>query len=147
MARTNQAEQSKFTPKVTGKILELVGKGHYLETACAVAGVVPLTVRNWLRRGERGEPGFAEFAQKFGEAELQVQDKYLDRIDDVGKDDWRSSAWVLEKRFPKTWGNKSVEVSGKDGGPIQIQALADLLKHGFDDESEEDSEGTAPEME
>lgn len=39
--------------------------------------------------------------------------------------DWRAAMTILERRFPEDWGKRDrVEVSGPDGGPVQVEAAA-----------------------
>lgn len=41
---------------------------------------------------------------------------------------WQASAWLLERRFPDEFGRRVVEVTGADGGPIQVEErLVSLL--------------------
>ena len=35
--------------------------------------------------------------------------------------DWRAAAFILERRFPDDYGKRS-EVTGKDGGPVKVEA-------------------------
>lgn len=43
---------------------------------------------------------------------------------------WQAAAWRLERKFPDKFGKKDkshVELTGRDGGPIQIDAKAELI--------------------
>ena len=35
--------------------------------------------------------------------------------------DWRAAAFLLERRFPDDYGKRS-EITGKDGGPVKVEA-------------------------
>ena len=56
----------------------------------------------------------------------------------AGKTQWQASAWRLERKHQDRWGKRSevkAEVTGKDGGAIEIESarsklLEKLLKGG-----------------
>lgn len=39
---------------------------------------------------------------------------------------WTAAAWLLERRYPETYGRRT-ELVGKDGGPIQVEVGAEDL--------------------
>ncbi len=60
----------------------------------------------------------------------------VDLTDTWTEFDWRAEAWRMERRFPERWGRKEKhEISGPDGGPVEIKTIADILGE------EEDGDG------
>jgi hypothetical protein len=42
---------------------------------------------------------------------------------------WQASAWILERKQPKKWGRYDrTEITGADGGPIQINVSTEELE-------------------
>tara|TARA_R110002020_G_scaffold232388_3_gene443973 strand:+ start:1430 stop:1954 length:525 start_codon:yes stop_codon:yes gene_type:complete len=89
----------KFSPKVQECILEHLEKGYTREHAGRLAGGGRNLVSNWVRRGEKGEERFQEFAKLVGEAEQKSQSILVDHIKIHAEKDWRAAAWLLERRF------------------------------------------------
>jgi hypothetical protein len=96
--------QTRLDRKRASTLLKAVAAGNYLETACAFAGVHPVTVLRWRRRGED------ELARVTGdepEAELIVQewldgfDKNLDAdnpmwvMDPPTEGGWKPDEWIF----------------------------------------------------
>lgn len=100
-------------------VTEAMRAGNYLETAAALAGVDPSTLRRWIARGERerrrrdagetpdsSENGFVRFAQDVGRAAAAAQSEIVGRIVRAGREDWRAAAWWLERRHGDGWGHR-----------------------------------------
>lgn len=131
------------------KLIAALKKGHYVETACALAGIGISTYYRWLERGElelnrvqeelnRGvenpefndnESVFVEFWEAVTYANAEAEDKALGVIQDAfGEKDWRAAINFLERRFFTRWRKRSsTELSGPNGGPIPtVNANVDM---------------------
>ena len=137
---------TKLTPKKKKIIIEAVERGNYIETAAALAGVSKSTLYNWKNRGERElerlekypeaeesqtERPFLEFLDALTRAMAVAEDRDVQIIDKAAEDDWRASAWRLERRNAKRWGKKesldaNLQHSGKGGGAVQTESKIDL---------------------
>ncbi len=61
-----------------------------------------------------------------------AESRLLDSIREAGRDDWRASAWILERRYPETWSKRSevqaagsVEVVVRRGEKLDVNSLSD----------------------
>lgn len=124
---------SKFTPEACEAILLGIRGGNYLNVACELAGVSYRTFRRWMVIAEdpNGDPAYAEFAAKVAQAEAQAEAANIAVIRQAARPtkarqgDWKAAAWLEERRHPQRWGRRdttAVEVSGPDGGPIEVDA-------------------------
>jgi hypothetical protein len=128
---------SKLTAKLQEQIVMTLRMGNYIETAAAFAGINKVTLYAWLKRGRKeidrvgdGERGkrvtkneqiYVDFtnAVEVAMAEAELRDVQI--LYNAGKSDWKSSAWRLERKYPKKWGrSESHEITGKDGGPVEF---------------------------
>lgn len=48
---------SKQTPERIERLCELMGEGHSLAQCAEAVGITYATLRNWLRQGEKSDPG------------------------------------------------------------------------------------------
>jgi len=109
------------------RFLAALRGGHYVETACAFAGVSRTAIFRAIAIGEdpNADPdtpnlkAYRDFADAVraarGHAEVQA---LLTIRNDTS---WQSSAWYLERAFPQRWGKRDrVEVSGPEEGSIQV---------------------------
>jgi hypothetical protein len=139
---------SDYTPELAGAICDRLAEGESLRSICDSEGMPnKKTVLRWLRIHE-------EFRAQYAQArELQAEgmaDEIVDIADD-GHNDWmkrnygdderwvengeaiRRSAlridarkWVAAKLLPKKYGDRvQTEITGSDGGPLQIVIGAD----------------------
>lgn len=99
---------SKFNPQVQVKICRALRNGHYLETAARLAGICYDTLREWVKRGEGGDPEFSEFAADIKKAIASSESELLQQIFEAARDKstWQAGAWILERRFPDRWGKQ-----------------------------------------
>lgn len=117
--------------------LVLVGMGQGLSAfkACEVAGVPHSTFMGWLDEdanlADRYTRARENLIERMANELLEISDKDVDIQD--GKRDWSAvqkhklqvdtRKWLLSKLAPKKYGDKvGLELSGQNGGPIQILA-------------------------
>ena len=98
---------SRMTIFVQTAVLEAIERGHPLQTAAAIGGVTADSVRRWIVKGDKEDGGTAYglFAIEYHRAEGRAQELLLERIIDTGRNDWRSYAWVLSRRY-QAWSDK-----------------------------------------
>ena len=98
-------------------VVSAIEQGHYLESASALAGLDPSTVRRWVVRGTREaerrargilptaqEDVFVRFAAHVRRADARAEAGALRQLRRAGRSDWRAAAWFLEHRHPVRWG-------------------------------------------
>lgn len=102
----------KLTPELTERICESIRQGVTFNSAAIIAGISKDTFYDWLRQGQEGRKPHSDFSDQVSRARAESEQALLQSLQSIGKHDWRSRAWVLERRFPDDYGNK-VEHRGK----------------------------------
>lgn len=111
---------SKLVPEVADRLLEGIKHGLSYTLACGRAGVDYSTFRRWIEKGEQQASGeYHEFREKLAAAEGEGAMVLVLRIKEAGKKDWRANFALLQARYPNDYGRQRVEVTGKDGGPVE----------------------------
>lgn len=134
MAKRTRATTDKRTPERFAGILACLRAGNTRRQAAAFVEISPETFYRWLDE----EPGWREQVEK---AEAEHEARMLDKVVKaaVSGEAWQAAAWWLERRRREDYGRReNVELTGKDGGPIQQQinslndhekaALADAIR-------------------
>ena len=105
---------------VVQELLEAVQNGNYLETAADLAGISDNTVRNWMKRGEAGEPPFDLFFRAVKRAEARAESESVKRVRAAGNDPrfWAADMTFLERRKPERWARRS---DTNDGPKVVVQ--------------------------
>lgn len=123
-------------PTVLDRIVELVSQGTSITGAAKEAGLRSRRVKAWVERGSDDsevarDPAMVDFAMRVREAEGQVEHRAVSIIDKAAQDgDWKAAAWLLERKFPDIYRQRSTtEHTGEDGLPIKV-TVADLMKQG-----------------
>lgn len=99
----------ELTDDIQKKICEALEMGAYIESAAAYADVHKTSLYAWLKRGRKGETEqFVQFINAVDKAMEMGQLRHLRNIHKRGDTDWKASAWVLERKFPKKWGRREV---------------------------------------
>lgn len=100
---------SKLTPKRADAILSALAAGSTCAGAAAAGGISERTLRSWVERGRRGESPYAGFVERYDVAWTAAEAAWITRIAELGTEraDWRAFAWLLERRFPGTWGSRA----------------------------------------
>lgn len=125
------ARPTKFTSQTVKDLLDAIQLGASYESACRYAGITYETFNEW-RKGNfpRGADKTlkAEFSDGLTRAIGKADLADLATIRTAAKaGDWRAAAWGLERRHPKEYGKRTLEISGPDGNPIEIRTLAERI--------------------
>lgn len=119
MARTGRP--SKLTPELQKSIVQSLAYGIDIETACLREGIARSTFYDWLNYGKAGREPYADFFTACEQAMAEVERKITASILLHTKKSWQAGAWWVKWR--KTQGRQQVELTGKDGAPLQTNGL------------------------
>jgi hypothetical protein len=129
--------QTKCTPDLQERVCKALSFGVEVEVACALEGISRDSFYDWRARGRNGEEPYAGFLEATEQALLRVDLALHGTVlsEAVGNrqanraPNWQAAAWYL--KFRKTGGSQKVELTGKDGAPLQgalTQESADLIR-------------------
>ena len=122
------AGMTKLTPKRHQTIIKMVERGHYEVTAAKAVGISQNTLGKWMQKGREEQVGiYNDFMVALEEARAKGESMLVDHVvGAVANGDWRAAAWILERKYGEHWRKKSeVAVTGKDGGPVEIQPVSE----------------------
>ena len=95
--------RSLLTSDRIKKICSGIELGLTYDMCAKYAGISPSAFYTWLRKGREGkEKKFIDFVSKLQQAEAKGAVYHLNNIISSSKDDWKASAWVLERRHNYT---------------------------------------------
>lgn len=125
--------KSKLTPELTKRFAEAVEKGHPYSSACDLLGIGESTFRTWVMQGEGTHPdrpqtpAHVTFVTAIKEAKAKRESRWQGVIEDAALGGtWQAAAWLLERTNRKEFGrHESVEMTGKDGGPVEQRITGD----------------------
>ena len=121
---------TKLTEERQGELCRYLRDGNAISTACALVGIGESTYHAWRERGtaelERVKEGhvncrvrkderpFVEFLEATTRARAKGEQQHVKNIVTKSEEDWRASAWFLERSRPERWGKKQkLEHSGE----------------------------------
>lgn len=94
-------------------ILSKVNQGMSIAHACELAGFDPSNVQKWMQSQ-------ADATEAAAHAKASADEKLVYGLYAKADDDPRIAQWLLERKRPADFGRaERVEVTGKDGGPIE----------------------------
>jgi len=132
--------KTKLTPELQARFVQVLRAGNFIETCCDYCGIHPDTYYGWLERAK--EPGernriFREFAAAVSTARATAEIESVARIRLAGsKGNLKADIWYLERSYPERWGKNRLEVTGKDGAPLETHgAVVIIPSNGRGDES------------
>ena len=102
-------------PQVADKMIEMLSRGIPPSTVCRYAGIRYTAFRRWLEVGAEGtNPVYTAFLDRVAKAEATAEVTLLDKMDAHHENDWKSIAWMLERRWPENWARRDRhEISGE----------------------------------
>jgi hypothetical protein len=135
------ARLTVWTPSAERRLLECLRRGHFIETACAIAGIGEQTLRDRLKRGRQKGSGpdhaFLLAAQQ-ASAEAEARDLAIVEKAAAGYEvvrtrqvishgqvvelterrfefSWQAAAWRLERRSRRRWESPLPEEPSAEG--------------------------------
>lgn len=116
-----------ITPELTEKLCNLLLRGNYLHVAATSVGIHRESLNYWLKRGAKEQVGvYADFSNAVHKAVADSEARLLDKLQDVGDQDWKAHAHVLRYRHQSRWGTEKSEVESHTTVDVK-QELADVL--------------------
>lgn len=118
MGKSKKIGRPSKIEAVREQLLANLREAMSIRAACALSGVGKSTFYDWINNDEK----FAdevEAAKRFSEAVMIARIKALGEE----KGDWRSYAWLLERRFRQEWGaRQEIELNQtvNDGGAALV---------------------------
>lgn len=116
------ARPTKLTPEVQGAICEALRHCASLEAASEAADVSYDSFNRWM---QDPRPRFCKFRVAVKRAIADGQLNHLAAMEEVGADDWRYHAWILEHRHKKDFG-AAVDVTT---GGEKITGIIQIIEH------------------
>src|SRR5690348_5560790 len=96
----------ELTDDVALAVAASLEDGCSIADACALAGIGESTYHGWIKRAAAGESPFVEFAELTRAARAKGRLVHVQAIRAAAADDWRASAFFLERSDPANWGRK-----------------------------------------
>ena len=118
---------SAITDTKVDRLLEGLKVGMTRRAACAAAGISKTSLYRMLENDPDGTFGtLIENAE--GEAEAAFSEIIAKAT--LDPKNWTAAAWWLERRHPQDYARRDkVEMTGKDGGPIESRTVSELPDH------------------
>lgn len=128
---------------VAGRFLMAMKVGNFQSRAAEYAGVAAETIHRWLRTGRDHMPDdvsdgvdlaeldpewrpYVQLVFDLRKSEAQSEVELVTLWRSAAKDDWRAARDLLARRHPERWKERvGSEISGRDGGPVQMVAVTD----------------------
>ena len=127
------ARPEKINPQTVDVICKALEMGAKREAAANVAGIHVATLYAWLSRGKEESEGlYYELAERLKRSESMAQLRALKSIQDASETDWRSAAWLLERRFGFTVHQQPLVEINVDSDVMNVKQLIDSIKKSDD---------------
>ena len=129
---------------VREELLANLREAMSIKAACALSGVGKSTFYDWVNED-------SEFASEVEAAKRFSEAVMISRIKALGeeKGDWRSYAWLLERRFPEEWSaKKEIELNQtvNDGGAALVVQMIEQTDQRLLEIRDESTSSTSEEL-
>ncbi len=136
--KRGRGQPTKLTPAVADKVVEGLKVGLSPELASERAGITRRTYARWKAKGERDDEADVDsderdFCHRIAGARAEFAYDacdWLKKARDIPSKETNAPTvtFMLERRYREDYGrSESVELTGKGGGPVQVQTLEDAI--------------------
>lgn len=116
-----RGRKTKLNQDVQDRLVNAIRMGATYDLACKYAGITYQTFLNWkANAAEQTSGSFVELFEAIARAEGEAAIKWLALLEKHATDDPSWAAWKLERRYPEHYGRNRIELTGADGGAVQI---------------------------
>lgn len=116
---------SLLNPELEAAICRDLALGIPLKYAAEANGTAEMTVHHWLEKGAAGIEPYAHFREAVTRARAIAVTMLVRKVL-AGENGSAQAAWMLERRYPKDFGQRQhLELSGRDGNPIEHDVRID----------------------
>ncbi len=113
-------------PAILARLISGIQQGMSYEHAALYAGITAPTLAAWIKRGSTAKAGeLHDFFWALKGAEMEALFSWLTAIGNA-EPGWQAYAWKAERRYPEAYGRNRIEVTGKDGAPIEHRHTGSL---------------------
>jgi hypothetical protein len=123
----------KLTKELTDEICKYISQGVSKRSSAEAAGISEVSFYSYFNRGEKlldagkdEKNVFVYFYKQVKKAETFFKLSHLKNIKNAAEEDWRASAWMLERCFPEEYGRNRVEITGANGGAVEHSVDAEV---------------------
>ena len=122
LAPVGRPQIVKATPELVAAACADIAKGLPIESALVRQGIAPSTMATWRLKNPAVELAFAT-------AETEFETWLVNVIRGHALKDTKAACWLAERRLRGQWAPPAgkVELTGKDGGPIQSLTISKTL--------------------
>jgi hypothetical protein len=111
---------TKLTPEIQEIIVDAIRRGSFDHVAATAAGIGKSTFMRWLAAGGRGSPLYVEFHEAVSRARAEARISAEARVHAENPLAWLRYGPGRERPGEAGWTDaQRMELTGKDGGPIQ----------------------------
>lgn len=118
MTRRGAGRPPKYSEDRAERILEALRSGATYEDAARYGGISTDTLTRWRDK-------YADFAERFLQAEAEAVVSLLRTIRNDPKGGWQAAAWILRNRYPDRYGGQQ---AAPPATPVALVTVADLLQ-------------------
>jgi hypothetical protein len=126
----------KLNDQTVSILCKALESGLSVVACCGIAGISESTFYRWRKE----DPQF-QIAIQASQYNFEVN--AIEAIKRAGDKDWRAWAWLLERRFPKSWKNYqevNIVTSQNDGTSVVIGMLKQIADRDKDKVAKSSSE-------
>ena len=117
---------TKCSDELTQEIVTLISQGLDQKSAASLCGVSEKTYHTWKELGQQGRKPYVSFYDAVTKARNQHKHLLIKLVmagakGVLPKADWRAASWLLEKGWPKEYGDRiAVETEPIPVGPMTV---------------------------
>ena len=107
-------------------LVRVIGRCGDIRYACAMAGIGKTTYYAWRRQADEGVEPYATLMADVDRVRSSLFVDRLERIQEIGQNDWRALAMLQAKQDPQRYGDKiEVTRADQDGSSAAWEELSE----------------------